>query len=58
MTLTGLAADDLRERLGTRGVQTAVLAFLSSHEPDMLAAAQALDVEPARIAAAGRTLAA
>lgn len=58
MGLTGLDADDLRERLGTRGVQAAVLEFLAGHEPDMLAAADALDVSPDAIAAAGRALSA
>lgn len=58
MTLTGLTADDLRERLGTRGVQAAVLEFLANHEPDMLAAARALEVEPSTIAAAGQALSA
>lgn len=52
MTLTGLAADDLRERLGDRGVQAAVLEFLVNHEPDLLAAAKALETEPVMFVAA------
>lgn len=58
MTLTGLTADDLREGLGTRGVQAAVLEFLAGHEPDLLAAADALEVRPEAIAAARRELSA
>ena len=57
MTLTGLTADELRAGLRTRGVQAAVLEFLAYHEPDMLAAADALEVSPEALAAAGRMLA-
>lgn len=52
MTLTGLNADDLRERLGDRQVQAAVLEFLVNHEPDLLAAAKALETEPVMFVAA------
>lgn len=52
MGLTGLAADDLRERLGDRDVQAAVLEFLVNHEPDLLAAAKALETEPVMFIAA------
>lgn len=46
LALTGLAPDDLRERLGEAGVQVAVLDFLAAHERDLVACAQALGVEP------------
>ena len=58
MGLTGLAADDLRERLGDRVVQAAVLEFLVNHEPDLLAAAKALETEPVAFIAAHRALSA
>jgi hypothetical protein len=57
LDLTGLTPDHLRESLGTRSTQRAVLEFLCSHEPDLLDAADALDVAPAQIAAARAELA-
>ena len=47
LALTGLTAGDLRAGLADTGVLGAVFDFLGSHEPDLLAAADALDVEPA-----------
>ena len=58
MTLTGLNADDLRERLGDRQVQAAVLEFLVNHEPDLLAAAKALETQPVAFIAAHQALSA
>ncbi|MBB3034563.1 DUF3572 family protein [Alteriqipengyuania lutimaris] len=52
LSLTGLTPDVLREGLGTRSVQAAVLDFLAGHEPDLVLAADALNVEPAAIIAA------
>lgn len=46
LSLTGLTPDILRERLTDRTVLSAVLEFLSNHEPDLLLAADALSVEP------------
>jgi len=56
LALTGLTPDLLRERLGRVDVQRAALEFLCAHEPDLLAAAEALDVSPAGLAAAGERL--
>jgi hypothetical protein len=39
-------------------VQRAVLDFLAAHEPDLLAAAAALDLAPAELVAAGERLSA
>ena len=58
ITLTGLDPDDLRERLGDRAVQAAVLDFLVGHEPDLMSAAEALEVPPEAFAAAQRELSA
>jgi hypothetical protein len=58
MSLTGLTADDLRERLSDRTVQAAVLEFLVNHEPDLLAAAKALETEPVVFIAAHQALSA
>ncbi|NCP19337.1 MAG: DUF3572 domain-containing protein [Erythrobacter sp.] len=57
LSLTGLTPDRLRGGLGERSVQAAVLEFLAAHEPDLVLAADALDLDPAAIAAAQRELA-
>jgi hypothetical protein len=57
LALTGLTPDILRERLTDRGVLAAVLEYLAGHEPDLVLAADALNVEPERLVAASRELA-
>ena len=57
LSLTGLTPDDLRAGLGERGVQAAVLEFVCAHEPDLLAAADALGTTPQALVAAYRALA-
>lgn len=57
LDLTGLTPDTLRNSLGQRSTQRAVLEFLCSHEPDLVDAADALGVTPARLAAAAGELA-
>ena len=52
LSLTGLTPERLRHGLGNRSVQAAVLEFLAAHEPDLVLAADALNVEPAAIVAA------
>ena len=49
LALTGLTADDLRERLGDPTLLAAVLGFLEAHEPDLIACAEALGVPPAEL---------
>ena len=56
LALTGLTPDMLREGLGDSGVLVAVIDFLCSHEPDLIAAAMALGVSPGELAAAGERL--
>ena len=46
LALTGLTPDDLRARLGERSVLAAILGFLESYEPDLLACADELGVSP------------
>lgn len=58
LTLTGLTPSDLRERLGERTVLAAVVEYLCAYEPDLLAAAEHLSVEPQVLADAGRALSA
>jgi hypothetical protein len=57
LDLTGLTPDVLRARIGSAEVQLSVLDFLCAHEPDLMAAAEALGLSPAQIAAARERLA-
>ncbi len=56
LSLTGLTPDGLRSGITDRGLQAAILGFLESHEPDLIACAVAIDVSPAALVAARRTL--
>jgi hypothetical protein len=56
LALTGLHAEDLRDRLGDPALLAAVLGFLEAHEPDLLACAEALDVRPDELVDARRRL--
>ena len=56
LALTGLSPDDLRSRVDDPAVLAATLGFLEAHEPDLLACAQALQVEPAELIEARRML--
>jgi predicted component of type VI protein secretion system len=56
LALTGLSGADLRERLADPSALAAVLGFLEAHEPDLLACAEALGVEPGALAEARRRL--
>lgn len=57
LALTGLTPDTLRDGLGDPAVLGAVFDFLCGHEPDLIAAADALGVAPDVLAAAGERLA-
>ena len=58
LDLTGLDAAELRERAlaGDRGLLGATIAFLESHEPDLVAVADALGTTPAQLVAARTVL--
>ena len=56
LALTGLDSDELRARAGYPALLAAVLGFLASHEPDLLACADALEVAPETLLAAQRAL--
>ena len=58
LSLTGLTPEELRGGLDDRWVLSAVLDFLAAHEPDLVAAAEALQVEPAVLVGAARELSA
>ena len=56
LDLTGLTPDGLRGALGEASTHRAVFEFLESHEPDLIGAAEALQVAPESLVAAGREL--
>lgn len=56
LALTGLTPGDLRERIGDPVLLAATLGFLEAHEPDLLACADMLGLEPARLIEARRRL--
>jgi Protein of unknown function (DUF3572) len=56
LALTGLTPDDLRGGLGDPAILAAVIEFLCAHEPDLVAAAEELGVEPGALAAVGERL--
>ena len=56
LALTGLTPEGLRESLGERATLAAALRFLEAHEPDLIACAADLRIDPAEIAAARRRL--
>lgn len=56
LALTGLAPGELRASLGEQATLAAILSFLTAHENDLVACADALQVPPADIAAAAQRL--
>nr|WP_232308233.1 DUF3572 domain-containing protein [Tsuneonella dongtanensis] len=58
LSLTGLTPETLRDNLTERSTLAAVLDYLAGHEPDLLLAADALNVAPDRLAAARQELSA
>ncbi|AOR77315.1 hypothetical protein BES08_11550 [Novosphingobium resinovorum] len=56
LSLTGLTPEELRASLGEPSTLGAVMDFLCAHEPDLLGAADALDVQPEMLVAAQRKL--
>lgn len=57
LSLTGMTPDQLRGGLGDPHILGAVLDFLASHEPDLVAAADALGVAPQDLVFASERLA-
>ena len=52
LDLTGLTPESLRVAIAEPATHRAVLDFLCAHEPDLVAAAESLGIEPAQLAAA------
>ena len=56
LSLSGLDPPDLRQRASDSDVLAALLRFLEAHEPDLVAIAEELGVEPAALVAARHEL--
>jgi len=56
LALTGMTPDDIRAQLSQADFLAAALRFLESHEPDLLACAEALEISPAALVDARRDL--
>ena len=56
LDLTGIGTDELRERAGEPELLAALIRFLEGYEPDLVAVAEAMDVEPEALVAARREL--
>lgn len=56
LALTGLAPDDLRDRVSDPSLLAAVLRFLEAHEPDLIACADELGARPTDLVAARERL--
>lgn len=56
MTTTGLTPDTIRSAAASPGFLAAVLDYVASDEPLLIALAQSLEVKPERIMEARRTL--
>jgi len=56
LALTGLTPETLRDGLNDPAMLAAVLDFLANHEADLVAAADALEIDPATLIAARENL--
>ncbi|MEE9434440.1 MAG: DUF3572 domain-containing protein [Sphingorhabdus sp.] len=56
LALTGMTPDILRSAVNERSTQAAILGFLEAHEPDLIACAVAIDVNPEILVAARQEL--
>lgn len=56
LSLTGLDPAELRARAGEPAVLAAALGFLESHEPDLIACADAMGIKPGALIAAHAAL--
>ena len=56
LSLTGLTPDQLREGAGNPHILSEVLRFLESHEPDLIAAAEHLNISPEYLVSVRRSM--
>jgi hypothetical protein len=52
LDLTGIGTDELRKRAAEPALLAALIRFLESHEPDLIAIAGEIGIEPADLVAA------
>ena len=56
LDLTGIGTEELRRRADDPVLLASLLAFLEAHEPDLVAVAQAIAIEPQALVAARHQL--
>jgi len=56
LDLTGIGTDELRERASDPALLAALIRFLEAHEPDLMAVADAIAIEPSALVAARHQL--
>ncbi len=56
LSLTGLTPEQLRSGAGDPHILSEVLRFLESHEPDLVAAAEHLNIDPETLVSARRSM--
>ena len=56
LALTGIETDELRSRAADPALLASLIAFLEAHEPDLLAVAEEVGVEPRALVEARRQL--
>jgi hypothetical protein len=56
LDLTGIGTDELRRRANQPALLAALIAFLEAHEPDLVAVAEMVGIEPASLSEARRRL--
>ena len=56
LDLSGIGTDELRRRAGDPSLLAALIHFLEAHEPDLVAVAEAVGVEPGELVAAREAL--
>jgi len=55
LELTGIGTDDLRRRASEPELLRALITFLEAHEPDLVAVSEQIGLQPAELAAVGRS---
>ncbi|MFL6722067.1 MAG: DUF3572 family protein [Sphingomonas sp.] len=56
LDLTGIGTDELRRGAGEPALLAALLRFHEAHEPDLVAVAEAIDVQPEELVSARQEL--
>jgi hypothetical protein len=56
LALTGIGTDELRRRANDPALLAALIAFLEAYEPDLIAVAEAIGIEPASLSDARHRL--